>query len=122
MQQKREHKEKTCISVKKVDIPGLSSYVEHTHVLTQLLHEARINHKDLTVVWLDQDNAYGYIPHQLIQLAMHQCYITDHSSNLIMNYFNNNHFGFSISRFTTTNFKKVLPQEYVIFVKLFVMV
>ena len=59
MQQKGEHKEKTCISVKKVDIPGLSSYVEHTHVLTQLLHEARINRKDLTVVWLDLANAYG---------------------------------------------------------------
>jgi len=49
----------TDTSVQKGEIPGFSSYVEHTSALTQLRHEARINHKDLTVVWLDQDNAYG---------------------------------------------------------------
>jgi len=35
---------------------------EHTSAMTKLLHEAKINHKDLTVVWLDLANAYGYIP------------------------------------------------------------
>ena len=34
-------------------------HVEHTRAMAQLLHEARINHKDLTVVWLDLPNAYG---------------------------------------------------------------
>ena len=104
------------------EIPGFSSYVEHTSALTQLLHEAIINHKDLTVVCLDQDNAYESIPHQLIQLAIHQYYIPDHSSNLIMNYFNNNNLRFARSRFTPTSFKKVLPQGCFIFVKLFVMI
>ena len=52
-------------------------------------------------------------PHQLIQVAMHQYYIPDHSSNLIMNYFNNNHLRFSRSRFTTTSFKNVLPQGFI---------
>ena len=100
----------TDISVQKGDIPGFSSYVEYTSALTQLLHESRINSKYLTVVCLDQANAYGSLPRQLIQVAMYQYYITDHSSNLIMNYFNNNHLRFSRSRFTTTSFKKVLPQ------------
>jgi len=77
-----------------------------------------LNHKDLAVVWLDIVNAYGSIPNQLIQVVMHQYYIPDHSSNLIMNYFNNNHFRFSSSRFTTTSFKK----GCFIFAKLFVMV
>jgi len=90
--------------------------------MAQPLHEARINHTDLTVVWLDLANAYGSITHQLIQVAMHQYYISDHSSNLIMNYFNNNHLRFSSRRFTTARFKKVLPQGCFIFVKLFVMV
>ena len=103
----------TDTSVQKGEIPGFSSYVEHTSALTQLLHEARINHKDLTVVWLDQAHAYGSIPHQLIQLALHQYYIPDHSSNLIMNYFNNNHLRFSRSRFTTTSFKNILPQGFI---------
>ena len=72
-------------------IAGFSSYVEHTRATTQLLHEARINHKDFTMVWLDLANAYGFIPHQLIQVALHKYYTPDHTSNLIMNYFNKNH-------------------------------
>ena len=87
--------------------------------MVHLLHEARINHKDLTVVWLDLANAYRSI---LIQVAMYQYYIPDHSSNLIMNYFNNNHLRFSSSRFTNARFKKVLAQGCFIFDKLFVMV
>ena len=35
------------------------------------------------MVWLDLAHAYGSIPHQLIQVAMHQDYIPDHLSNLI---------------------------------------
>jgi len=91
----------TDTSVQKGEIPGFSNYFEHTRAMTKLLHEAMIKHKDLTVVWLGLANAYGYIPHQLIQVAMHQYYIQDHVSNLIMNYFNNIHIRF---RFTTTIF------------------
>ena len=61
----------------------------------------------MPVVWLDLANAYESIPHQLTQVAMNQYYIPDHSSNINMNYFNNNNF----SRFTTTSFKKILPQD-----------
>ena len=112
----------TDTSVQKGEIPGISSYVEHTSALTHLLNKARTSHKNLTLVWLDLANAYGYITHQLIQVAMYQYYIPDHLSNLIMNYFNNNHLRFSNSRFTTSSFKKVLSQGCFIFVKLFVMV
>jgi len=100
--------------VQKGEIPGFSSYIEHTSALTQLQYEARINHKYLTVVWLDLANAYGSITHQLIQVAMHQYYIPDHSSNFFMNYFNNIHLRFSLSRFTTTSFKKVMPPGWFI--------
>ena len=34
--------------------------------------------------WLDLANAYGYIPHQIIQVAMHQYYIQDRVSNLLI--------------------------------------
>ena len=54
----------TDTSVQKEDIPWFSGYVEQTSAMTQLLQEARINHKDLTVVWLDLANAYGSTPPQ----------------------------------------------------------
>jgi len=94
----------TDTSVQEGNIPGFSNYFEHTREMTKLLHEAIINHKDLTVVWLDLANAYGYIPHQLIQVTMHQYYIQDRVSNLFINYFNNIHIRFSSNRFTTTIF------------------
>ena len=112
----------TDTSVQKREIPGFSSYVEHTSTLTHLLHVARINHKYLMLVWLDLANVYGYILHQLIQVTMHQYYIPDHASKLIMQYFNNIHVRFSSKRFTTTIFKKVVSQRGIVFVTLFVMV
>ena len=89
------------ISVQKGGIPGFSGCVEHTSALTQLLHEARIDHKNLTVVWLDLANAYGSIPHKLIETALRHYHIPDSARNLIMNYFNGINLRFSSNTFTT---------------------
>ncbi|XP_060608354.1 uncharacterized protein LOC132760383 [Ruditapes philippinarum] len=88
-------------SVQKGGIPGFSGCVEHTSALTQLLHEARINQKDLTVVWLDLANAYGSIPHQLILEALQHYHVPEQARNLVTSFFNNIHLRFSCSRFTT---------------------
>ena len=88
-------------SVQKGGIPGFSGCVEHTSALTHLLHEARINHKNLTVVWLDLANAYGSIPHQLIKVALQHYHIPDHASKLITSYFSNIHLRFSTESFET---------------------
>ena len=88
-------------SVQKGGIPGFSGCVEHTSALTQLLHEARINHKDLSVIWLDLANAYGSIPHQLILEALHHYHIPDHATKLIQSYFSNIYLRFSCEQFTT---------------------
>ncbi|XP_060603812.1 uncharacterized protein LOC132756698 [Ruditapes philippinarum] len=88
-------------SVQKGGIPGLSGCAEHTSALTQLLHEARINQKDLTVVWLDLANTYGSIPHQLILEALQHYHVPEQARNLVTSYFSNIHLRFSCSRFTT---------------------
>ena len=61
------------------------------------------NHQNnsLTVVWLDLANAYGSIPHQLIRRALQHYHIPDHTSKLIMNYFDNIHLRFSCGNFNT---------------------
>lgn len=88
-------------SVQKGGIPGFSGCVEHTSALTQLLHEARINHKNLTVVWLDLANAYGSIPHQLIQEALKHYHVPEHARSLIRSYYSNIHLRFSSPNYTT---------------------
>ncbi|XP_052237971.1 uncharacterized protein LOC127849292 [Dreissena polymorpha] len=83
------------ISVQKGGIPGFSGRVEHTSALTQLLHEARIDHKNLS----------------------------DSARNLIMNYFNSINLSFSSNTFTTNwlQLEKGIVTGCTILVILFVM-
>ena len=89
-------------SVQKGGIPGFSWCVEHTSALTQLLHEARINHKNLTLVWLDLANAYGSIPHQLIQEALKHYHGPEQARSLIRSYYSNIRLRFSCKNYTTS--------------------
>ena len=43
---------------------------EHTGVVTQLIREAKEGGGDLAVLWLDLTNAYGSIPHKLVEVAL----------------------------------------------------
>ncbi|XP_052238470.1 uncharacterized protein LOC127849759 [Dreissena polymorpha] len=109
-------------SVQKVGIPGFSGCVEHTSALTQLLYEARINKMNLTIVWLDLANAYGFIPHQLIQEALQHYHVPEHARSLIRSYYSNIHLRFSCKSFTTSSsLKKGIVTGCSIFVIRFVM-
>ncbi|KAL7891157.1 hypothetical protein AOLI_G00006330 [Acnodon oligacanthus] len=57
-------------SVQKGGIPKVPRCSEHTGVVTQLIREARENKGDLVVLWLDLTNAYGSIPHKLVEEAL----------------------------------------------------
>ncbi|CAC5371101.1 unnamed protein product [Mytilus coruscus] len=65
-------------SMQKGGIAGFSGCVEHTSVLSQLIHEAKTGKKNLAVVWLDLANAYGSVPHKLIDMAMDHYHIPEH--------------------------------------------
>ena len=65
-------------SVQKGGVPGFSGCVEHTSVISQLINEAKVNKKDLAVVWLDLANAYGTIPHTLIEESLKQALQRDY--------------------------------------------
>ncbi|XP_060603696.1 uncharacterized protein LOC132756599 [Ruditapes philippinarum] len=58
------------IAVQKGGVPGVSGCVEHTSVISQIIKEAHENKGDLAVIWLDLANAYGSVPHQLIQKTL----------------------------------------------------
>ncbi len=57
-------------SVQKGGIPGVPGCLEHTGLVTQLIWEAHEGKGDLTALWLDLANAYGSIPHKLVELAL----------------------------------------------------
>ncbi|KAI8501656.1 hypothetical protein Bbelb_209270 [Branchiostoma belcheri] len=88
-------------SVQKGGIPGFSGCLEHTGVLTQVIREAKANKSDLTVVWLDLANAYGSIPHGLIQVALDHYHVPASVKGMVTSYFGGIQLRFRTADFTT---------------------
>ena len=76
-------------SVQKGGVAGMPGCLEHTGVLTQLLREAKENKGDLTVLWLDLANAYGSIPHKLVEEALTRHHVPPSVCDLIADYYRN---------------------------------
>ena len=76
-------------SVQKGGIPGVPGCLEHTGVVTQLIREARESKGDLAVLWLDLTNAYGSIPHSLVEIALQKHHVPSNIRVLILDYYNN---------------------------------
>ena len=89
-------------SVQKGGVPGFSGCVEHTSALSHIIREAKVNQKDLTVVWLDLANAYGSIPHKLIETALKHYHIPDHVQQIINGYFSNIQLRFAVGEHSIT--------------------
>jgi len=70
--------------VQKGGIPKILECLEHTSVVTQLIREAQENKGDLVVLWLDLANAYGSIPHKLVEEALNRHRIPDMFRDLIL--------------------------------------
>ena len=76
-------------SVQKGGIPNMPGCLEHTGVVTQLIREAKENKGNLVVVWLDLANAYGSVPHKLVDEALTRYHVPEHVKEVILDYYNN---------------------------------
>ncbi|KAL4008901.1 hypothetical protein ACER0C_002753 [Sarotherodon galilaeus] len=76
-------------SVQKGGISGVPGCLEHTGVVTHLIREANENRGDLAVLWLDLTNAYGSIPHKLVEHALHLHHVPSKIKDLILDYYAN---------------------------------
>ncbi|TWW81809.1 hypothetical protein D4764_01G0016240 [Takifugu flavidus] len=75
-------------SVQKGGVPGVPGCLEHMGVVSQLIREARESRGDLATLWLDLSNAYGSIPHKLVQTALTRHHVPGTITNLILDYYN----------------------------------
>ena len=73
-------------SIQKGGVPAVSGCMEHTAILSQLIREAKAEKKGLVVVWLDIANAYGSIPHNLIQIALRRAHAPEGFYKLVESY------------------------------------
>ncbi|XP_028310814.1 uncharacterized protein LOC114468234 [Gouania willdenowi] len=76
-------------SVQKGGLSGMPGCLEHTGVVTQLIREARENKGNLSVLWLDLANAFGSIPHKLVQLTLTKYHVPSKCRDLIADYYTN---------------------------------
>jgi hypothetical protein len=89
-------------SAQKGGVPGLSGCIEHTSAISQLIREAKINKTDLTVVWLELTNAYGTVPHQLIDFSLKHHHVPEHIQRIVRSYYNDINLRFTTKNFTTS--------------------
>ncbi|KAK0146800.1 LINE-1 reverse transcriptase [Merluccius polli] len=71
----------------KAGVPGFPGCVEHSAVIWEQIQKAKREKGDLHVVWLDLANAYGSVPHQLIEYALDFFYIPVCIRTLVVKYF-----------------------------------
>lgn len=85
----------------KAGVPGFPGCVEHSTMIWDQIQKAKREKTDLHVVWLDLANAYGSVPHQLINYAMEFFHTPSCIKNIVASYFNDLQMCFSLQDFTT---------------------
>ena len=90
------------ISVQKGGIPGSSGCLEHTSIISQLLREAKEDKGDLAVVWLDLANAYGSVPHALVEETLKRYHVPEPVRKMLRQYYAGLRFRFSVGNYTTS--------------------
>ena len=64
--------------------------------------ESQAGRKDLDIVWLDQANAYGSIPHEMTQVSLQTYHVSLNIREMLKTYFNGVLRRFSTKEYTTS--------------------
>ncbi|KAI8498171.1 hypothetical protein Bbelb_241150 [Branchiostoma belcheri] len=75
--------------VQKGFLEGVSGCVEHSLVLNEIIRDARAQSRTVHVAWLDLQNAFGSVPHDLIHLALQRYHIPQHICNYVKAFYSN---------------------------------
>ena len=69
--------------------------------MTQVVQEAKENKGDLAVLWLDLVNAYGSMPHKLVELTLQKYHVPEKIQGLLKHYFDHFKMRFTVGDYTT---------------------
>ena len=70
------------------EVPGVPDCLEHTSVISKIIEDAKRNNGDLAVLWLNLTNAYGMIPHKLVETTLKTYHVHEQLKKLLQCYFN----------------------------------
>jgi hypothetical protein len=74
-------------SMQKGSIRGMAGCWEHTSLVWSTMKNAKLNVNDLAALWLDLANAYGSVPHKLIEFAMVRYQVPEEWRDLLLAYY-----------------------------------
>ncbi|GFO00759.1 reverse transcriptase [Plakobranchus ocellatus] len=89
-------------SVQKGGIPGISGCLEHATMIWEAIQRAKSEKLNLDVIWLDLANAYGSVPHEMIQLALRMYHVPEVIQVMLDDYFSGFRMRFSTNNYTTS--------------------
>ena len=89
------------MSVQKGGIPEVPGCVEHASMIWETIQRAKSQKLDLDVVWLDLANAYGSVPHQMIQMTLEMYHVPSNIRQMLRRYFDGFSMRFSTKDYTT---------------------
>jgi hypothetical protein len=73
--------------VQKGFLAGTPGCIEHTFALLEAIRDAKDNHRQIIITWLDLANAYGSVRHNLIQFALNWYHVPKLMQELIFDYY-----------------------------------
>ena len=88
-------------SVQRAGILGFPGCLEHSQMIWNSILSAKRNKTELHVIWLDLANAYGSVPHHLIQMALEFFNFPNKVGEIIMKYFNSAFMKFTVKNYIT---------------------
>ncbi|GFN84981.1 reverse transcriptase [Plakobranchus ocellatus] len=88
-------------SVQKGGIPGVSDCLEHATMIWEAIQRVKSEKLNLDAVWPDLANAYGSVPHEMIQLALRMYHVPEIIQLMLDDYFSGFRMRFSANDNTT---------------------
>ncbi|GFO24652.1 reverse transcriptase [Plakobranchus ocellatus] len=88
-------------SIQKGGIPGVSGCLEHATMIWEAIQRAKLEKLNLDVIWLDLANAYGSVPHEMIQLDLRMYHVPEVIQVMLDDYFSGFRMRFSTNNYTT---------------------
>ena len=79
----------------------MAGCIEHTEALTEILQNAKKRGNSITTTWLDLQNAYGSVPHNLIQYALEWYHIPEPIRKIVFNYYDESYIRVKTNDWTT---------------------
>ena len=93
-------------SIQKAGVPDFPGCIEHITMLWDRIKTAKNNKSELHVIYLDLENAYGSVRHQLLEKAMDFFGIPEDIKDLIPTHFKRTYVRFSNNKYST-NWQKL---------------